>query len=524
VVDAHDGKALNTRPTSFDAQANVFPTNPEESTLTEVELMGLTSDTELSGEYTWVVSCDDWADGGGDLFGGLGSCEATSNHAVPDADGNYLYESNPSSLDDPLAEVQMYYHLDLMSAWYDETLGFSHSSPMQGIVNFNLANAFYGDADGDDRAEVAFGQSGSMDFAYDADVIYHEFTHSVIGTVTNLGFFGADEYGITFAPLALNEGSADLFSMMLTGDPKLGSYAGGAFGLPAIRDVEEDRTCPHNLYGEAHEDGMIWGAMGWNMIDDPAIGPDVSAQLFFGTALGFPFDTNWGIAGDILLETAADMLSDGAIDQTQHDAIVGHAEAAQVPGCKRVIPLDDGFQPELFTMYIGLADLYGHIPVTAQFSLEAPEGATELRVRVREWNTSADMGWTVFVRRGKHVKWNLENLMGYDVPVVGQYDFAVDGKGKGTVTVDADSEVPLEGGETYYFALATRNLGGVGAFDTATGEVIVSGAVECCAEPEPTATTGEEKGGCGCESAGPAAVGWLVLLVGLVGLRRRETT
>ncbi len=521
MVDAHDGTALNTRPTSFNARGNVFPTNPEESELTEVELPGLTSDTDLSGEYAWVVSCDEWNGGGGGLTGG-GSCEATSSHALPDPDGNYLFESDPGSYDDPLAEVQMYYHLDLMSAWYEDTLGFSHTSPMQGIVNFDMDNAFYGDADGDGIAEVAFGQSSTMDFAYDADVIYHEFTHSVIGTVSNLGFFGADEYGITFAPLALNEGSADVFSMFITLDPHLGSYAGNRFGQSAIRELEEDRSCPNNLYGEAHEDGMIWGAMGWNMIDDPAIGPDVSAQLFYGTALGFPYDTDWTDAGDVLAETTGDMLADGAIDQTQHDAILGHLDTAGVQGCKRVIPLDDGFQPELYTQYIGMADLFGHIPLTAQYSLEAPEGATEIRLRVREWTTAFDMGWTVFVRRGEHVKWDLENLMGFDVPVIGEYDFAVDGDGKGTVVVDADSEVPLEAGETYYFALATRNLGGIGGFDMAAGEVVVSGGVECCTDPiEPSST--EEKRACGCASSTtPATAAWLLALAGVLGLRRRR--
>ncbi len=508
LVDAHSGEVLNTRPMSFDAQGNVFPSNPAESTLTEVTLPGLTSDTELSGEYSYVVSCDD--------FDGQ-TCHAKSSHAVPDANGDYLFESDPTSFDDPLAEVQMYYHLDLVSDWFASEVGFAHPQPMQGIVNFPMLNAFFGDADGDGRGDVAFGQGGSIDFAYDADVIYHEYTHSVIGSVTSLGFFGADSYGVTYAPIALNEGSADLFSLILTGDPQLGSYAGSGFGSSAIRDLEADRSCPEDLYGESHKDGEIWGSLGWNIIE--AIGPDVSMQLFYGTVIGWT-DANlkYSGAGESLLETAGDLRDAGGMTTAEYDAVVAAVDASGMVGCVRVIPLDDGQKPTLFTQYIGVADLIGHIPLTAQFSLEVPEGATSLQFKVRDWNTVYDMGWTVYVRRGENVHYDVAAAAGFEIPQIADYDFAVDGDGKGTIALpDPDSGRELVPGETYYFSLAARNLGGISGFELAQGEVTVSGSVECCTEPVVEA---EEKKACGCSATGGSA-GWLALL-GLAGLVRRR--
>lgn len=509
LVDAHDGEVLSTRPTSFDARANVFPSNPIESVLTEVDLQGLTSATELTGEYASVRSCDTWDDGG---LGGLGggSCSATSPHALADSNGDYLYAADPMSFDDPMSEVQMYHHLDLVSAWFEAQVGFAHDRPMDGIVNFPMLNAFYGDANGDGRGDVAFGQGGSVDFAYDGDVVYHEFSHSVIGTVTSLGFFGADAYGVTFAPLALNEGSADLFSLILTGDPKLGAYAGSGFGGGgAIRDLERDRTCPDDLYGEAHADGEIWGSLGWNLIE--ALGPELSMQLVYGTVIGWTDpDLTYGEAGQSLVDTAAELHDAGVLTDDQHALVTTLVDASGLVGCVRVIPLDDGRKPTLFTQYIGIADIVGHIPLTAQFSIEVPEGATELEFDVRDWAATGDMGWTAFVRRGEHVVYDVTGVAGFQIPQVATYDLAVDGEGKGGFTLpDPERGLVLEPGATYYVSLATRNLGGISGFDLAQGEVTVAASVTCCEE----VAAKEEPRACGCATGG-AVGGW----AGLLGL------
>src|SRR5262249_51706419 len=66
---------------------------------------------------------------------------------------------------------------------------------------------------------IMFGQGSAVDFAYDADVISHEFTHAVIDTLGKLNPPGfEDTQGLTDDPGAMNEGLADYFSSALGGD------------------------------------------------------------------------------------------------------------------------------------------------------------------------------------------------------------------------------------------------------------------------------------------------------------------
>jgi hypothetical protein len=159
LVGAHAGELLGYRATLFEALGNAYPTNPEVSELGEVELLGLVpgSDT-LNGGNAIARTCDNF-DGN--------ECLAKSQIATADDDGNFLFSPNPTSSDDPLAEVQMYYHLDLVARWFEDTQGFTHPFPTEGLVNFDYNNAVFGDVDGDGLGEVAFGQTSSIDFAYD---------------------------------------------------------------------------------------------------------------------------------------------------------------------------------------------------------------------------------------------------------------------------------------------------------------------------------------------------------------------
>jgi Zn-dependent metalloprotease len=527
LVDAKSGEVVGHRRASFDARAQVYPSNPDASALTEVELLGLTSETTLSGEYAYAWSCDQ--------FGGVGTCSAKSSHAAPDADGNYLFAPDATSTVDPMAEVQMYYHLDLVSRWFESEFGLRLPEPIEGLVNFDYDNAFFGDADGDGVEEVAFGQNTAIDFAYDADVIYHEFGHAVIGQVTSLGLFGADAYGLDFSPLSLNEGSADVFSIMITGDPLLGEYAGGGFGLPVIRDLGPDRRCPYDLYGEGHEDGMIWGAVAWNMAEDPLLGTHIAAQLFYGAAQSWSTESvSWSQAGDSLVAAADDLLAAAEIDASAHAAILSHVEAGGLPGCERIIPLDEGNASTQFFIATGLAEAVGgYVPLSTQMSLHAPEGTKRVRLRVDSFlGTVPDVPWTVFVRRGAFVEHSVDNVLGLDVPIPSVYDFAVDGVGADNIVLDADSDPPLQPGETYYFAISTRSEG-LSSFDFAFGEATFSGEVvmEDPADEPPvdpggegdgteTPAAGDEeegKGGCGCATG--TSAGWPILLAALAFAR-----
>jgi len=532
LVDARDGSVLRTNRTSWDADGNVYGANPDNSEPERVELPNLTSDDWLTGTYAHVQSCDTWVESGGDgLFGG-GECTAVGSHASPDGDGHYLYTIDAASLDDPMAEVQMYYHLDKVAAWFDDTLGFAHGEAIEGIVNFEYRNAFFGDADDDGRGEVAFGQFGQTDFAYDSDVIAHEYVHSVISRVVQAAFVSADEYGVEWAPGSLNEGSADLFSVALYGDPVLGEYAGAGFGSSgAVRDLDDDRRCPHDLYGESHRDGLIWGSLGWNLIEDPLLGPELTATLVFGATLTWPSDVTWDQAGQSLLDSADDLLDAGTIDADQRAAIEGHATAAGVVDCVRVIPLDEGAEAELLLVNLGATGDFGRVPATAQMSIEAPENARDIRLRVRDWRTSStDMGWVIYGRRGGHVVHAIQNVLGVDFPVPEVYDFTIEGTEDGVDIVIGEDTIPqLEPGATYYFSVASDNLGGLPPFQFTNAEITISGDKrlhEDSGDDDDAAGDDDDDGGDGCASCGSsvAGSGGSVLALFVVGglLRRRR--
>lgn len=516
-VSATTGEVLHWAPTLRHAEAQVYPYNPDSSELETVELLRLDGTGELDGTHVTVWSCTSFANQ---------SCSSKTRYASADPSGDFFYEPDPVAEVDPFAETQMYFHVDKVAQFFLDEYGFEHPDPLESIVNFEFQNAFFGDADGDGIEEIAFGEFGSTDFAYDGDVIYHEFVHSVFARVTTAGFFEADEYGIDFAPLALNEGTADLFSMVVSGDPALGEYSGRGFGLNGpIRDLEPDRRCPYNLYGQQHTDGQIWASMGWNLIEDPRVGPEVAGQLTYGFLELLPREVSWRIAGDTVVTAADDLLQAGAIDQATRDAIGEHIEASGLVGCERIIPLDDGFEPTLFALS---APVGGPIPLTAQFSIEVPENAERLQFQVTGWRMSDPATeWQVFVRRGAFIRHDLQPVFGgIELPVAADYD-AVYKQAEvgrdGTITLSDVSDPPLEPGATYYFAMAADTEGG--GFGFSQGEARVTARVELgdpIDDPGDDGIADEDVGGCGCASTSPVGLAWLGLPWMLMALRRRQ--
>ena len=521
-VDAASGEVLGEQKQLFTAQADVYGSNPFASDLEEVTLPGVTD--SLRNEYVWTSSCVDFDDQDW-------RCLEKFNWATPDSVGDFIFDPAPTELEDPFAEVQMFWHLDKVAHWFEDHFGFrtnfgSAGSAIEGIVNFELQNAFYGDADGDGIPEVAFGQGGGVDYSYDADVVYHEFGHAVFGAVVEGGGGRWDDVGRLVAPSGLNEGTADFFSLAITMDPELGEYAGTAgFGSDdAIRNLDADRHCPTDIYGESHVDGEMWGAMGWNLIEDPTIGPDIASQAVFGALNLWGDEVTFGAAGEALLEATDALLDSGNIDETQHARMGEIVAAAGFDDCSRVIALDEGQQPRQATFGgVGQGAVLG-FPMPNQYSLDAPEGTTRLTFRVDEWSASnPDMGWVLYVRRGDTVPLERSGGGGFGGTFDAvEYDFSERDEGDFELRLDADSNPPLQVGETYYFAVMSSPGKGMSGF--AGAELMVSGEIEWTAPPTDGEENGLEGNACsGCASAiqGRGTAGW-ALLVGLVFLARRR--
>src|SRR5262249_8253367 len=124
-----------------------------------------------------------------------------------------------------------------------------------------LDNAYFTDqCDGTLGPTMIFGQGSEVDFAYDADVIYHELGHGIVAMLAPLGLtqLSLRPDGVTTDAGAINEALADYVSVMITEDPVLAEYVGrfwSALDFPYIRNAENDFRCPDDIVGEPHGDG-----------------------------------------------------------------------------------------------------------------------------------------------------------------------------------------------------------------------------------------------------------------------------
>lgn len=521
-IDAVTGRIVRTDLTSRSARAWVYPSNPSISPLREVVLPGLPGDaTTLAGTHASLASCDAVTLESG--WFGRTACDAASAQAAADPAGDFFFEPDPVREIDPFAEVQAYFHLDRVAAFLDGRYGFRHRVPIRGYVNFELANAFYGDFDGDGKGDVAFGHAPGteVDFAYDADVVYHEFGHAVVGALANLPFLAADAYGMDWTAGSANEGYADILAMVLTGDPRVGEFAGSAFDLSAIRDLDADRRCPDDLVGAVHADGQVLGALAWNLVE--RVGPEITHDVFFGAIPFWGQDVSWPVIGQTLLDAAADLRDAGALDDLAHSVVIDEVRRANLLGCGRVLPLASGVETRQAMLNLGLLGDLSQIPLGMQFSVDVPPTASAVRFEVTGVDGHEGLGWAVYGRSGSHVEHEVlaVDLLGLAVARPAVFDWHVDGEGARVLELLPDGDLPFVPGERLHLAVASRNLGSIGLLELQSGTIGLRAEVVMPAAPAASGTAASNlAGGSGCRTA-PVGRGWSLALAMWV-LRRRE--
>ncbi len=280
----------------------VYETNPVDSKLACVSLADyLTPDSTALRNADLVVQncvdrngCRDFGDSSSYHF-----CDFEATAAADPAGHytSYVFESDTAE-DDSFAEVQMFYHVNKAFGVARALGGFTDldAQPLTAVVNFRMPsfdsisecttppygggealqvfdNAVFVPADGllpgfpDDDA-IIFGQGEASDYAYDGDVVYHEFGHAVMARIApDLPSIRIDSLGLNTMPGGMHEGYADLMTMFVTDDPEIGEYAakGPDTTVTEIRNLENPATCPGWLTGEVHDDslpftGAIWAA------------------------------------------------------------------------------------------------------------------------------------------------------------------------------------------------------------------------------------------------------------------------
>lgn len=333
-------------PVLLDApEAEIYPTDPitDDGQLSRVVLhKPIDARGHLTSEWVQVFNCLN-EEGGLTAMPNLGGLTLTVSlchevqTVVPDADGHYLSYAPPddgSDGNDPFAELMMYHHVNRVHDYFKGDLGFDGLDfPLPALVNVMLKTdpalpipgfelgpdgwmrfpnaAFFPEEswdalagqfglEGRDSDSIIFGQA-EHDFAYDARVIYHEYTHAVIGT-GRLQSATADRYGLDASPRAMNEGLADYFAASLADGPEIGIWGIGQLSPEQVRDLTEPRRCPDDLVDEVHVDGRIIGSAMWRLRE--ALGAEVTDAIVWRALEQFGPSTGHEEAGQLILAEA----------------------------------------------------------------------------------------------------------------------------------------------------------------------------------------------------------------------------
>jgi hypothetical protein len=494
-------------------------------------------------------------------------CDMAPEATADALNGDFLLDpASDTEPEDWFAEVSMYYQVSKAYAVFrsfDPSFALN-ARPLTAVVNFRMPamdvasfclapgvpnysplspfdNAAFMPAgtlgNFPPQDEIIFGQGTNADFSYDGDVVYHEFTHAAIMSLTPLGSVVEDEYGLDPTPAALHEGYADYFSCVIAGDPEVGEYAGNGLvsdPLPsgALRTLRNDHTCPADLSGESHEDSQIWSGALWDireaLLAANVLSPDIDKAVFNVIHALEQFDNQTDAQTMTIAEIAA------SIGQQASEIAASKFSARGVNGCRqRVMDMQFSSRKKMLFMYGTDALNETQVPGVVQFKIVLPEDATAIRVEI-DSSQSGGYGTTpslsLLVKPGEDpIRWDwldtVTNDSTHQGPVAVQ-----GGSGRGSGTVNGNFPAG-----TYHLQLSnagsTWMMEGI-RFEFTPGDLDggTDGGEEDGGDGQdgfvdggdkPPNPTGEP--GCGCGQGGAAGfvvfLGWIAIVI--VAMRRK---
>ena len=198
--------------------------------------------------------------GNGFLDGPFASSSKTKKRAF-NAANNFIFDRS----DDGFSETMGYYYLDYAQR-YIQTLGFTGVNNRQQVFSVNRYkqdNSFYST----NSKEITLGLGG-VDDAEDADVIVHEYGHSIQDNQVP-GFGSSLEAG------SMGEGFGDYWAGSVGAkfsggfqDTCLAEWDATSYSFsnpPCLRRLDGTKHYPENVVGEVHDDGEIWSAALWQI-------------------------------------------------------------------------------------------------------------------------------------------------------------------------------------------------------------------------------------------------------------------
>lgn len=419
---AEDTTEVDTGP--LGPRAMVWPVAPGVSdSLVEVTLEHLPEDySVLAGPFARVRSCTpDLERGKRSTYEfGPNSLEVVScvpeARALPGEDGTYrhiLPPESPEQDDGRFAEVMMYHHMQVIHDYYKELYGLTdRDHPLEALTNVQtwtdicdgwsgIANAAFipyaalnyfvtgldfGGIAGD---AIVFSGTADKNFSFDASVIYHEYTHAILGA-TRLNATFIDDQGINNLPGALNEAYADYFAATQTGEPLIGGYALNDLAAADFcgttdeeeptenyaRDLTAARRCPDDLVAEVHVDSEVFSAALWEIREQ--FGKYEADNIIMYAVTQLVQTSDFDSAAATTIQAALEVYGEGARDKVQ--AIFAERNLVQ---CDRTVPIEKvglrgvalrhegtrAFDPNPFP---------GWVPGYLQYKVEVPANTTRV--------------------------------------------------------------------------------------------------------------------------------------------------
>ncbi len=478
----------------------------------------------------------------------------------PNSGDDFLYDPPVDATDptDAFAQVGVFYHLSRGEALYREDLGLDLSGPswkLTAVANMQsggspLDNAFFSPQglQGAFAAPnlIGIGQGSTFDFAEDSDVFIHEFTHYVSHNAIgyNQGQTYANEYGLHAWGGAIDEGVSDYFACTANGDAVLGE--GSLALLGGARDLTDtSKYCHDAVVGEVHADGEIIGSFAWTMREQ--FGRTIGDQLVWGAMSLLTADSSLGDFATGLRQTAADLVQNGDLQQSDLDAIDAEIQARGLHECDTEVPLHYGEARtssmvglDLLAQFFGGScdQLKGFgINLQSLFHYVVTPNATDTGIRITADVTAAgpgDLNYAIYARAGQHVTFSAGGAI--PLPTVQDYDFVADDitGGQGELVIGPDEG--FDPNQTYHVVVVHQNCplstvalnaepydGGMMGAGGGTGAGVGGGPGNNVDDDGPQVVDG----GCGCRVTGVtpqsdwAGLG-LIALAGLAWSRRRR--
>jgi len=198
--------------------------------------------------------------GSGFLEGTYAASSKTKKQAF-DPSNSFIFDRS----NDGFSETMGYYYLDYAER-YIQSLGFTNINNRQQVFSINrlkIDNSFYAP----NTKEISYGLGG-VDDAEDAEVILHEYGHSIQDNQV-------PGFGTTLESGAMGEGFGDYWA------GSVGAQFSGGFqdeciadwdatsysntNPPCLRRLDGTKHYPEDLAGEVHDDGEIWSAALWQI-------------------------------------------------------------------------------------------------------------------------------------------------------------------------------------------------------------------------------------------------------------------